>query len=55
MRTQNIGLNSDFLFESLCRASFEECTRFYEDPENMKRFEKWKAERDAAAGKEKRQ
>ena len=28
---------------------YKECLKFYADPENMKRFEKWKAERDAAA------
>lgn len=28
------------------RLVVEECIKFYQDPENMKRFEAWKAERD---------
>lgn len=31
---------------NLCRATLEAVKRFYEDPENVRRFEEWKARRD---------
>ena len=37
----------DVAFRGFCRIAEYECRKFYADPENMKRFEEWKAERDA--------
>lgn len=31
----------------LCRETARECKAFFADPENMRRFEEWKAQRDA--------
>lgn len=31
----------------LCRETVRECKAFFADPENMRRFEEWKAQRDA--------
>jgi len=36
--------------DRLCRATLEACRRFYSDPKNVERYEKWKAERDAKRG-----
>lgn len=33
--------------ELLCTTIFEACKKFYSDPENVKKYEKWKAVRDA--------
>ena len=33
------------------RRIFYECEKFYKDPENMKRFEAWKAARDKEEAK----
>ena len=32
--------------EQLARATYEACKRFYADPENVRRFEEWKAEKE---------
>jgi len=38
----------DFKIKGLCRATARECVKFYQDPENMKRFEEWKAAKEAS-------
>lgn len=43
---ENISL-SKWQTESLARATLEACKNFYSDPENVKKYEAWKAERDA--------
>ena len=42
---ENIAL-SDFQTKQLARATYEACQRFYADPENVKRFEEWKANKE---------
>lgn len=42
---ENISL-SDWQKEQLARAALEACRKFYSDPENVKKYEAWKAERD---------
>ena len=42
---ENISL-SNWQKEQLARATLEACRRFYSDPENIKKYEAWKAERD---------
>ena len=42
---ENISL-SDWQKEQLARATLEACRKFYSDPENVKKYEAWKAERD---------
>lgn len=37
----------DVALRCFSRVVIDECMKFYADPENMKRFEAWKAERDA--------
>ena len=37
---------SDFDIRMLSRTIYESARKFYEDPENVKAFEKWKAEQD---------
>lgn len=37
---------SDVSLRIHARTIIRECEKFYADPENMKRFEAWKAERD---------
>lgn len=32
--------------KEFCRATFECMQRFYDDPENVRKFEEWKAERE---------
>ena len=32
---------------ALARVVLESCRKFYSDPENVKKFEQWKKERDA--------
>ena len=44
---ENISL-SDWQKEQLARATLETCRKFYSDPESVKKFEAWKAERDEA-------
>lgn len=39
----------DFKISGLCRTSIRLAKAFYADPENMKRYEEWKAQRDAEA------
>ena len=39
---------SDFDIRMLSRTIYESARKFYEDPENVKAFEKWKAEKDKA-------
>lgn len=36
----------EFERNQLVRATVEACKKFYSDPKNVERFEKWKAERD---------
>lgn len=42
---ENISLSEDQT-EQLARATYEACKRFYADPENVKRFEEWKANKE---------
>lgn len=42
---ENISL-SDWQKEQLAGAALEACRKFYSDPENVKKYEAWKAERD---------
>lgn len=39
------------VMDSLARNLIEACNRFYADPENVRRFEEWKARKEAAACK----
>lgn len=43
---ENISI-PEFELKQLCRCIIKGCEEFYSDPENVKRFEKWKAEREA--------
>lgn len=36
----------EFERKQLIRATYEACKKFYSDPKNVERFEKWKAEKD---------
>jgi len=42
----DISQLSQFQIDSLCRATLDACKRFYSDPKNVERYEKWKAEKD---------
>lgn len=42
----DVSLISEVDMRNLCRATLEAVKRFYEDPENVRRFEEWKARRD---------
>lgn len=42
---------TDFDIRMLARTLSEAAQKFYEDPENMKAFEKWKSEQDLKKGK----
>ena len=42
---ENISLSEEQT-EQLARATYEACKRFYADPENVRRFEEWKAEKE---------
>lgn len=42
---------SDFDMRMLARTLYEGAQKFYEDPENVKAFEKWKSEQDKKKGK----
>ena len=44
---------SDFYIRMLSRTIYESARKFYEDPEYVRAFEKWKAERTAEEKKEK--
>lgn len=46
MRLGTIDID-DTKIAMLCRATVRECGMFYTDPENVRRFEEWKAKRDA--------
>ena len=48
---ENISI-PEFELKQLCRFIIKGCEEFYSDPENVKRFEKWKAEREANKLKE---
>lgn len=37
--------------DSMARGLIDACRKFYEDPENVRRFEEWKARKEAAACK----
>ena len=37
----------DHVRETIARSLFAACQRFYSDPENMRRFEEWKARKRA--------
>ncbi len=45
---ENISL-SEYQTEQLARATYEACQRFYADPENVKKFEEWKANKENLA------
>lgn len=47
---QNISL-PDWQKRALGRAVYEVCRRFYSNPENVKKYEAWKAKRDEEAKK----
>ena len=38
-------------FQKTAAALLERCRQFYQDPENEKAFQEWKAQRTAKAGK----
>ncbi|MGN1368501.1 MAG: hypothetical protein ACI4WX_06515 [Aristaeellaceae bacterium] len=42
---ENISL-SDWQKKQLARAILEACRKFYSNPENVKKYEAWEAERD---------
>ena len=42
---------SDFDIRMLSRTLYESARKFYEDPENVKAFEKWKREQNQKKGK----
>lgn len=44
---ENISL-SDFQMKQLARTLLSACEKFYSNPENVKKYEAWKAARDAA-------
>ena len=48
---KNIAL-TEYQKESLARSVYEAAKRFYSDPENVKKYEAWKKERDAEDKKE---
>lgn len=41
---ENISI-PEFELKQLCRCIIKGCEEFYSDPENVKRFEKWKEEK----------
>ena len=43
---ENISL-SKWQTEQLAKATLDLCRKFYSDPENVKKFEAWKAERES--------
>lgn len=43
---ENVSL-SDFQVKQLAKALILACEKFYADPENVRRYEAWKAEREA--------
>lgn len=47
---ENIAF-SEVQMRLLSKALLDACERFYADPENMKKFEAWKAERDKHVSK----
>jgi len=48
---ENISI-PEFELKQLSRYILKACETFYSDPENIKRYEKWKAEREAIKLKE---
>lgn len=44
---ENISL-SDFQMKQLARTLLSACEKFYSNPENVKKYDTWKAARDAA-------
>lgn len=48
---KNIAL-TEYQKESLARSVYESAKRFYSDPENVKKYEAWKKERNAKGNKE---
>jgi len=48
---ENISI-PEFELKQLSRYILKACEKFYSDPENVRRYEKWKAERDANKQKE---
>jgi len=42
---ENISLSEEQT-EQLARATYEACKRFYADPENIRRFEEWKENKE---------
>ena len=42
---ENISLSEEQT-EQLARATYEACKRFYSDPEKVRRFKEWKAEKE---------
>ena len=47
---ENIAF-SEVQMRLLSKALLDACKKFYADPENMKKFEAWKAERDNSESK----
>ena len=43
---ENVSL-SDFQVKQLAKALIPACEKFYADPENVRRYEAWEAEREA--------
>ena len=48
---ENISI-PEFEFKQLSRFILKACKEFYSDPDNVKRYEKWKAEKEANKQKE---
>ena len=48
---ENISI-PEFEFKQLSRFILMACKEFYSDPDNVKRYEKWKAEKEANKQKE---
>ena len=48
---ENISI-PEFELKQLSRYILKACEKFYSDPDNVRRYEKWKAERDANKLKE---
>lgn len=42
----NLSDIPEYDLKRFLRATYEACERFYSDPKNVERFEKWKAEKD---------
>lgn len=44
---ESYNMDNDFQVKQLAKALIPACEKFYADPENVRRYEVWKAERKA--------